>query len=84
MSQITYQSLVLYVFINITLIFSLALPAAGMVNHLLPSGAPTIGRGLLLWLLFSILTFLLTLIALPIIRNRLQKRTGSGEQNLDL
>jgi lysylphosphatidylglycerol synthetase-like protein (DUF2156 family) len=84
MSETTRQSLILYAFINITLTFSLALPAAGMVNHLLPSGVPEIGRGLLLWLLFSVATLLLTLSLLPLIRKRVRQRIDAGKAATDI
>jgi hypothetical protein len=83
MSETAHKIMVFYILINIALIFSLALPAAGMVNHLLPSGIPSIERGLLLWLLFSIAVFSLTLGVLPLIRKHLQHRISSGKQGSD-
>ena len=47
------QALVIYVFANIGLVFSLALPAAGMINHLL-GGIASFERAAALWLLLSL------------------------------
>jgi hypothetical protein len=77
MSTITRQSLIVYIFINITLIFSVALPAAGMINHLLPHGVPDLGRAFSIWLagIFTCLT--LTLALLPAIRRRVSRRSNT-------
>ena len=71
MSETTHKVFVIYILINLALVFSLALPAAGMVNHLLPYGSPTPIRGLGLWFFFSLLSFLFTLPVLILIRRRL-------------
>ncbi len=71
MRETNRQILVIYLLINLALIFSLALPAAGMLNHLLPGGQPSFARGVLLWLLNSLFCFIFTLPAIPLIRKRI-------------
>lgn len=64
------QALVIYVFANIGLVFSLALPAAGMINHLL-GGIASFERAAALWVLLSLLCILITLPFLRLIQGRI-------------
>lgn len=61
-------------FITLALIFSLGLPAAGMVNHLLATGEPTVWRALLLWLIFSLLCIFPAWLLKPLIYHRVKAR----------
>lgn len=61
-------------FINFALVFSVALPAAGMINHLLPFGEPLFWRGLLIWALLTLLCITLSFLLLPWLRRRLEIR----------
>jgi len=74
MSITTRQTLIVYLFINITLGFSVALPAAGMINHLLPRGEPEPERAISIWLAGIITCLVLTLGLVPVIRKRISDR----------
>ena len=74
MENINRQTTILYIFINIAIIFSLALPAAGMFNHLLATGEASLIRGLIIWLSFSAACFVLTLPLIPVIRRRIHQQ----------
>lgn len=73
-NEVERQTRVIFSLVNLTLIFSLALPAAGIANHLLGGYTPGDGRGWLLWLLASLSCLALSLPAIPLIRRRVQQR----------
>jgi hypothetical protein len=66
------QVLIVYLAINLTLIFSFALPCAGMLNHLIFPGETTFTHGFLFWIATSILCLVLTVPFIPFIRRRIQ------------
>lgn len=72
--EVERQTRVIYSLVNLALIFSLALPAAGIANHLLRGYTPGDGRGWLLWLLASLCCLVLSLPAIPLIQRRVQQR----------
>jgi hypothetical protein len=63
-----------YIIINIALAFSLALPAAGITNHLLNVTGFSLARGLLLWGGFILAEMALTLPTIPIVRRRIESK----------
>jgi hypothetical protein len=72
--EVVRQTRVIFSLVNLALIFSLALPAAGIANHLLPGYTPGDGRGWLLWLLASLGCLILSLPSIPLIQRRVQQR----------
>jgi hypothetical protein len=72
--EVERQTRVIFSLVNLALIFSLALPAAGITNHLLRGYSPGDGRGWLLWLLASLGCLILSLPSIPLIRRRVQER----------
>jgi len=82
MENANRRTTIIYIFINIAIIFSLALPAAGMFNHLLAAGKASPIRGLLIWLILSLVCFVLTLPLIPVIRRRVSEQKSISRQKL--
>lgn len=72
--ELNRQVFITLAFINFALAFSVALPAAGMVNHLLPFGEPLFWRGLLIWALLTLVCITLSFLLIPWVRRRLETR----------
>jgi hypothetical protein len=62
-----------YLILNIATSFSIALPAAGITNHLLNLDGFSFGRGILLWIAFTGLSLLVTLPVIPLLQKRIER-----------
>ena len=72
------QALTIYLAVNIALTFSLALPAAGMLNHLIP-GVADFERAILLWMAATLACLLMTLPVIPVVRQRRRQKSDESK-----
>jgi len=78
LNQNLRRALAGYLIINLAISFTIALPAAGMINNVLAETEFALVRGVLLWLSLTIVAMILTLPLIPRLRRRVNPIDHNG------